>query len=465
MIRTLVIILACLPLFAQQGEDNFYRGIDVSFLQRVEDAGGTFKKNGVQRDALEIFAESGVNAVRLRIWNNPTEGYSDLQKTLEFALRVKAAGLKLLLDFHYSDTWADPGNQTKPAAWVNLDYATLLDSVYAYSNRVTAALVAQQTPPDLVQIGNEIICGMLWNEGRVCDAFNTPQQWGRLAQLIGRGAQGVQDALSSTDSTKIMIHIDRGGDNGSSRWFFDNLLSQNIEFDMIGQSFYPWWHGTLADLDANLTDLANRYGKEIVVVETAYPWTLNFGDNFNNIVGSNSQLLSGYPASQNGQRWFVRDVLNIVRNLPNNLGRGIFYWEAAWIPTPQFGSVWENLAFFDFAGNALGSMDVFLPPVTGIGDSPDYSVSSFELTSYPNPFNPSTTVEFNLERVSSIELKIYDSTGKLVQTLLNTTMQAGTHSVIWNGLNSSGNSVASGQYWAVLTSNGQQANIPLVLIR
>ncbi|MGH1362947.1 MAG: glycosyl hydrolase 53 family protein [Calditrichia bacterium] len=451
--RLLLILFFPIVLFAQQSENDFFRGVDVSYLQKVEDSGGTFRVGGVPRDALEVFAENGVNAVRLRVWNNPADGYSNLQKTLEIATRVKTAGMQLLLDFHYSDTWADPGNQTKPAVWMGLPFSALSDSVYQYTNHVVGALAAQQTPPDVVQIGNEIICGMLWNEGRVCDGFNTPQQWSQLAQLIGSGGQGVRDALGAGDSTKIMIHIDRGGDNGSSRWFFDNLTAQNVEFDIIGQSFYPWWHGDLNDLTSNLTDMVNRYNKEVVVVETAYPWTLNFGDNTGNIVGLNSQLLNGYPASVNGQRWFVRDVMNIVRNLPNNRGTGVFYWEAAWISAPQFGSAWENLAFFDFAGNVQTSIDVFNPPVTGIEDDNPQLPQSLSLRNYPNPFNPTTQIEFELDSPTQIELRIFNVNGQQIRLLSKGYYSRGLHAFEWNGLDDIERPVASGPYWYVLKTD------------
>lgn len=176
----------------------------------------------------------------------------------------------------------------------------------------------------MVQVGNEIICGMLWNDGRICEQYNTPQQWANFGSLVKEGIRGVNDAIDLNDSIKIMIHTDRGGDNVGARWFYDGLLAQNVSFDIIGLSYYPWWQGSLSDLQNNLNDLATRYGKEIIVVETAYPWTLSWNDNTANLVGNPSQLLAGYPATVQGQKKFIVDLINIVSNTTDGKGIGVF---------------------------------------------------------------------------------------------------------------------------------------------
>ena len=275
------------------------------------------------------------------------------------ANRIKTLGLKILLDIHYSDTWADPGHQTKPAAWVNLSFQDLKDSVYQYTFNVITALKNQNTLPEIVQIGNEITCGMLWDDGCVCDQFNSPQQWAQLAELINEGIRGVNESLETGDTVKIMIHIDRGGDNNGSQWFFDHLIEQNVNFDIIGLSYYPWWQGTFSDLEFNINDLAQRYGKEIILVETAYPWTLDWYDNTHNIVGDSSQLLPGYPATVEGQTNFLSDLITLVRNIPDNKGTGLFYWAPEWISVPSLGSPWENVTLFSFTGELLNSISVF----------------------------------------------------------------------------------------------------------
>jgi arabinogalactan endo-1,4-beta-galactosidase len=345
-----------------QLNDNyeFIKGADVSFIPQISDLGGIYKENEIPQDPLKIFKDHGFNYIRLKLWHTPTENYNNLPKILYMAKRIKDRDLKFLLNFHYSDTWADPGRQTKPAAWRGLTFAALKDSVYQYTKKVMTALNAQKTLPDMVQIGNEITPGMLWNDGRIGGSYNTPQQWRNFGELIQAGIRGVQESSETGDSVRIMIHIDRGGDNNSSRWFFDNLLAQNINFDIIGLSYYPWWHGTLNQLKTNLSDLAVRFGKPIVVVETAYPWTLQWFDNRSNIVGSATQLHAGYPASVDGQTNFLRELMKIVRNTKNQKGLGLFYWAPEYISVQPIGSSWENNALFDFSGNVLPSMDVFI---------------------------------------------------------------------------------------------------------
>jgi arabinogalactan endo-1,4-beta-galactosidase len=338
---------------------EFIKGADVSSLQEVENHGGVFRENGSKRDLLDILKHHGFNYARLRIWNNSEAGYCGLDSTLVMAARVNAKGLRLLLDFHYSDTWADPGKQTKPASWVGLDFDALKDSMYAYTHRVIARLKAQNTLPDMVQIGNEMTCGMLWDDGRVCGAFDTQRQWENLAELISEGIRAVHDASGDSDSVRIVIHIDRGGDTGGSEWFFDHLLAHGVDFDVIGLSYYPWWHGTLAELGANLDTLALRYGRDIIVAETAYPWTLAWHDNVDNIVGLPGQLLPGYPASPDGQERFLEDLIGLVARTPEGRGLGIFYWEPGYISSPGMGSPWENMTLFDFKGNVLPSIYAF----------------------------------------------------------------------------------------------------------
>ncbi|MBC8423661.1 glycosyl hydrolase 53 family protein, partial [bacterium] len=243
-----------------------WRGADISFLPKIEDHGGVYTDGGAPGDLFAILADHGVNLIRLRLWHTPAEGYCDLDDTLAMALRAHALGQDVLLDFHYSDTWADPAHQTKPAAWAALPFAALVDSVRVRTRDVLLALRAQGTPPALVQLGNEITPGMLWDDGRVGGSYDTPEQWAQLAQLLTAARDGVDEAFAPDPGPRIMIHSDRGGDNGGCRWFFGNLLAQGFDFDVIGLSYYPWWHGTLADLEYNLDDLAVRYGKDIMVV-------------------------------------------------------------------------------------------------------------------------------------------------------------------------------------------------------
>lgn len=334
-------------------------GADISMLGRIEDAGGLFRDNGVPRDALAILENHGLNFFRLRTWHSPQDGCNDLQSTARMARRIKTGGSGFLLDIHYSDTWADPGHQEKPAAWDSLGFQALKDSVYRYTRDTMTYLKHRDALPDIVQIGNEITCGTLWNDGRVCGGYDTPRQWARFAELLDEAIRGIREGLDSSDAVEIMIHIDRGADTTGSRRFFDNILARGIDFDIVGLSYYPWWHGSMQTLRANVDDLAERYGKEIVLVETAYPWTLGWNDLTHNIVGDSSQLHTGYPASPAGQKAFLADLIDVMRDVPGGKGGGLFYWAPEYISAPRLGSPWENLALFDFTGELLRSIDAF----------------------------------------------------------------------------------------------------------
>lgn len=347
------------------GKDEFIKGVDISSLKAVEDNGGKYYDHGKEQDALVILKNRGVNYVRLRIWNDPIEadGYNDLEDTVEIAKRAKELGLKLLLDFHYSDFWADPGKQFKPAAWQDLSDEELELAVYNYTKEVITKLKEENALPDMVQIGNEIQSGILWPTGKT---------WGegaggfdKLAQLLQAGVNGVKESLDEGQKVKIMLHLADGGDNGLYRWYLDEITSRGVEFDVIGFSFYPIWHGTLADLQNNMNDINKRYNKEVVVAETAYAHTLENGDDLPNIFEPQHVEVGGYPATVQGQAQFLRDLMDVVQNVPYEKGLGIFYWEAAWIPVEGAGwksgegNGWENQAMFDFKGNALNSLNVF----------------------------------------------------------------------------------------------------------
>ncbi len=354
-----VLVLLTQAILFSQTTNEFIRGVDISFTPQIEDLGGKYTVNDVAKDALDIFKENGVNYIRLRIWHTPANGYCGLKETLDYAKRIKEKGLKFLLDFHYSDSWADPGKQTKPAAWTNLTFDVLKDSVYTYTKNVIAALKNQNSIPDMVQVGNEITGGMLWPDGKLYNAGDQTVQLEKFAELVKAGINGVKDAADTTP-VKIMIHIDRGGDNSGAVYFYNRLISQNVEFDVIGLSYYPWWHGTLSKLTANLNDLATRYGKEIIIAETAYPWTTQYeNDGTGNIVGSSTTLLQGYPATVKGQKDYLFNLIKLIKQTPNNKGVGFFYWEPAYISVPPLGSSWENLTVFDFNNEVLESINAF----------------------------------------------------------------------------------------------------------
>lgn len=313
---------------------DFLAGADMSHLIFFEERGITYRENGEVRDALEILRARGINLIRLRLFNstdaqgvtNPYNYLNNLNYNLPLAVRVKNAGMKFLLDFHYSDTWADPGKQTKPAAWANLSFAELKTEIRSFSSNAVAAFATVGAMPDYVQIGNEIIGGMLWDDGRVGGSFENNTQWSQLSQLITNAIEGVKDA-AGTQMPKIIIHLDRGGDWNATRWFFDNLIARQVTFDMIGQSYYPWWHGSPAALQTCLHNAAARYGKPQIIMETAFP-------------RSNSTNIFGIPASTNGQVQFVAELAKIVKNVPGGLGVGIVWW----------GSEYQTLSGYNLAG-------------------------------------------------------------------------------------------------------------------
>ena len=337
------------------------RGVDVSFLPRVEAGGGVFRDGPdstgeASANALAILHDHGIDLARLRLWHQPAGGECGLPQALDLAERAKAGGLDILLDLHYSDTWADPGHQAPPAAWSGLALPALADSVRMYTRDMLRAFAARDATPRIVQLGNEITGGMLWDTGRVTGALDDDAHWDALATLLAAAAAGVDEALPAARRPRVMLHLDRGGDNADARRWLDRITARGVPFDMIGLSYYPWWHGTTGALATNLVDLAARYDRDVMVVETAYPWTLGWQDDMHNLVGLPSQLLPEYPATPAGQAAFAARLLEVVRAVPDGRGAGVVWWAGDWITAPRAGSAWENLALFDGKGRALPAL-------------------------------------------------------------------------------------------------------------
>lgn len=358
------------------------RGADISFTLQEEAIGNQVRDfHGVVRPIERILARHGATHVRLRVWTAPPPGYSDLTSALRLGRRAKQAGLKILLNLHYSDFWADPGKQPTPAAWQGQDLPTLAETVRQYTRDVVAAFAAQHTPVDWIQIGNEITSGMLHPIGELYPTDGRPEQWPAFTTLLKAGARGAWEGAPRWRKPKIMLHIDRGGDNEGARWFFDHMIEYAVPFDLIGLSYYPIWHGSLADLKANLDDLAPRYDKDIVVVETAYPWTSENGDDLANFYPGPEPLPDEdrYPATPDGQAAFFEALREILLEVPNGRGVGFFDWEPGWLPgvgwEPGAGTPNDNLTMFDFEGRALPSLRAFRPPrrrpMTSHGLGPD----------------------------------------------------------------------------------------------
>lgn len=356
-----------LRLFAPAGPGAVPdRGADLSFEPQEEAAGAHFSDDGTTASALSILNHHGLNYVRLRLWVNPPAGYSNLASDLAMARRIKAAGDRFYLDIHYSDFWADPQHQVIPAAWQGQSLAALTDTVNRYTREVISRFAAQGTAPDMVSIGNEIRNGMLWPVGQVNWSTNTG--WDNLTQLLRAGVAGARAANPAGHRMLIMLHFDQGGDNGLSRTFYDHMVAGHVAFDVIGLSYYPFWHGSLSAMRANVDDLATRYGKPIVLAESQYSWTLANGDSTGNFVWQPSQLSGGYPATAGGQLSFYNDALSILAAVPDHRGAGLFYWEPEWIPgvgwQPGAGTPNDNLTLFSFTGQALPSVGLFQSPLT-----------------------------------------------------------------------------------------------------
>ncbi|HWV47969.1 MAG TPA: glycosyl hydrolase 53 family protein [Microbacterium sp.] len=356
-------------------------GGDLGMLQEVETLGGQFSQNGVVGDPVEILADAGMNVARLRLWVDPYTaagepyggGTNDLATTIAMAQRAKAQGMGVLLDFHLSDWWADPGTQTIPKSWQGQSYSQLKTTVHDYTNDVIDQMRAAGVVPDIVQMGNEIPAGILWDHGRI---GNGVSDFTQLAELLTAGINGVKEAQASGEDIEIALHLDHGGDNALYRWWFDGITAKNVPFDIIALSYYPFWHGTMGQLANNLNDISARYDKDVLIVETAYGWTLGDGDGLSNSFYTAEESTGGYPATVAGQTAFLRDLRDIVRAVPNGHGRGLIWWEPTWLPvaganwgseagkidngdTGVLSNPWDNQTLFDWNGEALSTLDVF----------------------------------------------------------------------------------------------------------
>jgi len=338
-LASLLLLAACASISTLA--QSYAVGADVSFLAKSEQDGVVFKEAGQPKDALAILRDHHYNWVRLRIFHDPSDSTdklpNDLNYTLALARRAKKMGFHLLLDFHYADSWADPGKQPIPAAWSSFKHAQLVDQVFTYTRDVIGAFAHQGVMPDMVQVGNEITYGMLWPDGEL------PTNWDNFADLVNAGIKGVEAGRGHRHMPRIMIHIERSGDYGAAVDFFDKLIARHVSFDVIGLSYYPFWHGDITTLRANLGKLAQRYRRPIIVVETAFNWK----------PGGTALKNSDFPESPAGQEAFLRAVDAAVRNLPDGLGQGVFWWE------PAVEGELRERGFFDDQGNVLPVISAF----------------------------------------------------------------------------------------------------------
>ncbi|HWD21224.1 MAG TPA: glycosyl hydrolase 53 family protein [Verrucomicrobiae bacterium] len=341
------IYLTCLLALTAARADDFATGADLSFLKQAEAHGQIFKDASNAAPGLQIFRHHGYNWIRLRLFVEPVrEGLpNDLAYTLASAQEAKRLDYKFLLDLHYASSWADPGKQPTPEQWRNLSHPARVQAVCDYTRDTIAAFRAAGTLPDMVQIGNEITHGMLWPDGKL------PQHWDEFADYLQAGIKGLDAGLAGAPRPPVMLHLAEDGKIASTQHFFDKITSYHIPYDVIGLSYYPWWHGTIADLQTNVAFAASHYNKDVIVVETAYYWKPN---------GETKNRLRPFPETPEGQRDFLAAVADAVRQAPEHHGKGVFWWEPA---------VTGRLAargFFDENGNSLPALTVFDNPAGGL---------------------------------------------------------------------------------------------------
>lgn len=361
--------------------EKFIKGVDLSTMAELEQLGARYYDKGKEGDVLDILMGYGINAVRLRVYHDPYSesgepygaGTNDLDTTIVMAKKVRKKGLDFLLDIHYSDFWADPGKQIKPKAWQGYSVEELEQAVYDYTVTVMEALVKAGAAPTMVQVGNELSNGILWPEGQVPEYDN-------LARFVSAGIRGVK---AVDGDMPVMIHLDNGGNNELYRRWFDNYCARGEDFDVIGLSYYPFWHGSLEGLSQNMKDIAKRYQKDLIIAEVSMGYTMEDYAAYEKLepeerkgMATKPKLVEKieYPMSKQGQKEFMIDIMERLKEVPNQQGAGFYYWEPAWIPFPgsgwatkaslaymkdagPCGNEWANQALFDYQGNALPALE------------------------------------------------------------------------------------------------------------
>jgi arabinogalactan endo-1,4-beta-galactosidase len=309
------------------GDSSFAKGADVSWLTQMEASGYKFyNSTGTAMDCMQLLQRLGINSIRLRVWVNPAAGWCNTTDLVAKAVRAHQLGMRIMIDFHYSDTWADPGDQNKPAAWVTDDFPTLSNTVYIYTVGVLDTLKANGVVPSWVQIGNETNDGMLWQDGRASVSM------GNFAALISSGYKAVK---SISDSIQVIVHISNGFDNSLFRYVFDGLSANGAQYDIIGMSLYPTaanWQTYNTSCLANMNDMVSRYNKKVMICEVGMP--------------------ENDPTDCQS---FLTDLISKTKSVTGNNGLGVFYWE------PESYNSWQGygLGAFDDTGKPTVAMDAF----------------------------------------------------------------------------------------------------------
>lgn len=361
---------------------KFVKGMDLSTLLELERCGARYYDKGQERDILSIMKDYDVDTIRLRLWNDPKSesgewygaGNNDLSETIAIGKKVTEAGFGVLLNFHYSDFWADPGKQIKPKAWKDFGMEELEKAVYDFTKESLEKILDEGVNVTMIQVGNELSNGLLWPEGRVPNYDN-------IYRLVSAGLKACREIDSKIP---LMIHLDNGGNNALYREWFDNFTQRGGDFDYIGLSYYPFWHGSLDMLEYNMNDIAERYGKDLIVAEVSMGFTMESYQQYEKLsdeerkgYATKPSLVEkiDYPMTIQGQKDFTEDFLNRVGKVTGNHGKGFFWWEPAWIPVPgsgwatpaslkymndpgPCGNEWANQALFDYDGNVLPALEV-----------------------------------------------------------------------------------------------------------
>ena len=357
----LILLIFSCSLNDSENEDNkvvLEFGGDFSIMKKMEDAGGLYKTEGMVKEGLQIFEENGYSWARLRIFHTPNmigPVCNDLNYTIVLAQKAKKFGFKVLLNFHYSDTWADPGHQTIPAAWRNLSFEVLQDSVYNYTKNVIETMSLYGVEPDMVQIGNEINNGLIWPHGKLWIESGVTN-WDNLSLILKAGIRGVKEAANGAD-IPIMIHAANGGDINSSYKFYKNIIDRGVEFDVIGLTYYPWWHGTFVELEANILYLTKKFYKDFSIVETAYyshdwypdptPWVNNDPP---------------FPATEQGQYDYLFALAQMLKQNPRV--KTLFYWKPDGLDIPNTKVNYSGRSLFDENGDAFSGISAWKDVIT-----------------------------------------------------------------------------------------------------
>lgn len=333
---------------------DFYKGMDLSGLPRYREEGMQIRDfDGTVSEPFALLKKYGVNSVRLRIWKDPDNvpesgGYCSLGHTLATAKEIGKWDMHFLLDFHYSDYWADPVNQRKPKAWENLSFEELEKAVYGYTKETLLALKKEGVLPDMVQIGNEIHNGLLFPDGQAPD-------YAHMVRLINAGIRGARAAAGEKEM-QIVLHLEEGGKYLYLKEWFENVLENGLEdFDVIGLSYYPFWHGTFADLEDTTKCLLTDYHKPIMIAETAHAWRM-VPDGF---IDEEQLKEVGVEASPGGQVRVLRQIMDIMSSLPERMGLGVYYWEPLCWPVAGESGWSQNMGLLDEEGRIMEAVRLF----------------------------------------------------------------------------------------------------------